>query len=97
MSHRHFADNAGFTRHCWECVHSYDWDGNIGFCDMYSNNVEKYDSPNNGSTIAGGCGHYSDGKEPEPRPMTNDERYRRVCELLEEALQLMSEWGTNSD
>ncbi len=62
--HKRFADYAGYKLHCWECVHSYDWDGHIGFCDVYGTHVKKYDSPNNGSTIAGGCGHYSDGKEP---------------------------------
>lgn len=95
MSHKRFMDGAGFTRHCWECVHSHDWNGHIGFCDVNGRCVSKYDNPYNYLTIAGSCGHYSNGKEPEPRPMTNDERYRRVCDLLEEALQLMSEWREN--
>jgi hypothetical protein len=55
--------------------------------------VEKYQSPSNPASGVGGCIHYRYLDKPEP--MTNDERYRRVCDLLEEALQLMSEWKEN--
>ena len=94
MSHKRFADAEGYVRHCWECAHSYGWDrNNTGICSVSGHIVEKYQSPSNPASGVGGCIHYRYLDKPEP--MTNDERYRRVCDLLEEALQLMSEWKEN--
>ena len=45
--HRRFTDGAGFTRHCWECVHAKDWDGECGWCELTGWVVHKTDSPNN--------------------------------------------------
>lgn len=48
---RPFTDNAGYTRHCWECVHSKDWvrdlSGHYARCEITGACVERYDSPNN--------------------------------------------------
>ena len=65
---KRFTDGAGFTRHCWECVHAKDW--RIGYgntrdatCEVYDVTVEKTDCPNNGSTYIGKiCESYDDGK-----------------------------------
>ena len=56
FAYKRFADKAGFTQHCWECVHSADWDaltGRCGRCTVYGIDVDKYDSPNNCSTYLG--------------------------------------------
>ena len=50
--HRRFADVAGFTRHCWECVHAKHWEkrpinGGRAICDAIGAYVYKFDSPNN--------------------------------------------------
>lgn len=50
--HRRFADGAGFTRHCWECVHAKGWrktmfGADIADCELTNWTVERYDSPNN--------------------------------------------------
>lgn len=45
--HRPFWDNAGYRRHCWECVHSKEWNGERGRCELGNIRVDKYDSPNN--------------------------------------------------
>ena len=57
--HRPFSDAAGFTRHCWECMHATDWDGEIGRCGLTGWFVHKYDSPDNQ------CSHLPDGCEYE--------------------------------
>ena len=51
-AHRRFADSAGYTRHCWECVHAKDWEersvtGYWGTCELTGIRVGKCDSPNN--------------------------------------------------
>lgn len=61
--HRRFCDGAGFTRHCWECDHSTDWRGGVGRCGQCGIVVDKYDSPNNGCSKAGGCGYYEHANE----------------------------------
>ena len=52
--HRRFTDGAGYTRHCWECVHAKGWrlekgtyDMNHADCELTGRVVNKYDSPNN--------------------------------------------------
>lgn len=52
--HRRFTDNAGYTRHCWECVHAKGWrlkkhssDVNLADCERTGWVVHKYDGPNN--------------------------------------------------
>lgn len=62
---RPFTDRAGYTRHCWECRHAQDWhkvntlDEYEGYCWYRAGVVGRYDSPNNGSTKAGGCVEYT--------------------------------------
>jgi len=67
-NHRRFADS-NYTRHCWECIHAKDWHKGQAIagegddwatCDVDGRRVGKYDSPNNPSSIAGGCWHYDD-------------------------------------
>ena len=51
--HRPFSDNAGYTYHCWECVHAKDWITvpaqvlYIANCELTRKVVTKFDSPNN--------------------------------------------------
>ena len=52
--HKRFADNAGYTRHCWECIHATDWRKGlynvpIATCELSGKNMEKFDSPDNPS------------------------------------------------
>ena len=53
MTRKRFADNAGFTRHCWECIHSGGWhrvdsiEVQEGVCELTGRRIGKYDSPNN--------------------------------------------------
>ena len=69
MTRKRFADNAGFTCHCWECIHSRDWhrvdsiDVQEGVCELTGRTVGKYDCPNNI------CSHVG----PECRYETEDE------------------------
>ena len=46
-----FADKAGYTRHCWECVHAVGWvrdlSGYYARCEVTNQCVNRYDSPNN--------------------------------------------------
>lgn len=61
MVRKKFTDNAGYTRHCWECANSRfkKIDGTYyGHCLARSMDVEKYDSPNNPCSFAGGCWQY---------------------------------------
>lgn len=49
---KRFTDSAGYTRHCWECIHATDWRKGlygipIATCELSGKNMEKYDSPNN--------------------------------------------------
>ncbi len=54
---KRFTDTAGFTRHCWECIHAKNWrkgftfggkiDGNVADCELTKVSVGKFDSPNN--------------------------------------------------
>ena len=60
--HKRFTDGAGFTRHCWECVHATNWrkvisfDGNEADCELTGRHVEKHSSPNNQCSHVGiGC------------------------------------------
>lgn len=51
--HKRFADNAGYTRHCWECTHAKEWKdtdtikGKCATCELTGVTVYKHDSPNN--------------------------------------------------
>lgn len=50
--HRRFTDGAGFTRHCWECVHARRWTPNVligtfAECKLTGRYVKKYSSPDN--------------------------------------------------
>lgn len=69
MPRKRFTDGAGFTRHCWECVHAKDWHDGLfntrgATCEVYDIGVDKTDSPNNVSTYVGKiCGSYDDEKE----------------------------------
>lgn len=53
MPRRRFSDNAGYTRHCWECRHAKGWrsvntiDGHEARCELTGAKIGKYDSPNN--------------------------------------------------
>lgn len=54
MTHQRFSDAAGYTRHCWECVHAKDWTeaskaigGSRATCELTLRPVWKYDSPSN--------------------------------------------------
>ena len=54
MAHRPFTDEAGYTRHCWECKHAKDWTemsktigGYRGTCEITLRTVQKYYSPSN--------------------------------------------------
>lgn len=64
--HKRFCDNAGFTRHCWECKHATNWrkvnsiDGNEADCEVYGITVGRYDSPNNGCSKARNCYDYKE-------------------------------------
>ena len=66
--HRRFSDSAGFTRHCWECVHAKDWEtrsvtGDWATCELTGRHVGKCDSPNNiCSRLPAGC-EYDDGMD----------------------------------
>jgi hypothetical protein len=68
MARKRFTDGAGFTRHCWECVHAKDWHKGFGYiptatCEVYGITVERTDSPNNCCTYVGKiCYSYDDGK-----------------------------------
>lgn len=64
---KRFCDGAGYTQHCWECIHAKGWckgqaiagaGDDLATCDIDGRRVGKYDSPNNPSSIAGGCGCY---------------------------------------
>ena len=51
---KRFTDAAGYTRHCWECVHAKDWrketnviGDDIADCELTGRVVRKYASPNN--------------------------------------------------
>jgi hypothetical protein len=55
---KRFCDGAGFTQHCWECIHAKDWHEGFGYvkcatCEVYDMTVEKTDCPNNGSSYIG--------------------------------------------
>ena len=56
---RRFADGAGFTRHCWECVNAKGWrkgmfsKADIAKCELTGMIVTKFDSPNNQSSHVG--------------------------------------------
>lgn len=65
--HRRFADGAGFTQHCWECIHAKDWHEDLmvkyAICEVYGICVEREDSPNNGSNYIGKiCSSYDRGE-----------------------------------
>jgi len=51
--HRRFTDNAGYMRHCWECVHAKGWRRGafswvyVAKCELTGRRVYKLDSPNN--------------------------------------------------
>lgn len=47
-----FTDHAGFTRHCWECVHAKGWTPNVfsgpwATCELTGRSVKRLDSPDN--------------------------------------------------
>ena len=56
---RRFTDGAGFTRHCWECIHAKGWrkgmfsKADIAKCELTGMIVTKHDSPNNQSSRVG--------------------------------------------
>lgn len=65
--HKRFADRAGYTRHCWECVHAKGWQMGYGYnviarCEMTDGLVGKYDSPYNPCCHLD-CGSYYDGSD----------------------------------
>ena len=65
--HARFADGAGYTRHCWECIHAEHWKRDdfgrwMADCPVLDKHVEQFDSPNNGSSKAAECMDYDDGK-----------------------------------
>lgn len=66
--HARFADGAGYTRHCWECIHAEGWNRDrfmnawVASCPELGDYVGQFDSPNNQSSNAAGCTHYDDGK-----------------------------------
>ena len=63
--HRPFVDNAGYTRHCWECNHSRNWFDVFGECELTGKRVHKFDSPNNQcSHLPAGC-EYEYGRRSE--------------------------------
>lgn len=70
---KRFSDGAGFTQHCWECVHAKDWREGFGYvkvatCEVYGIAVERYDSPNNGCTYVGKvCHDYDRGEARDGR------------------------------
>ena len=59
VKRKRFWDGAGFGNHCWECINSTGWHGEIGKCAQTGITVGKYDSPNNGCSNADGCGYYT--------------------------------------
>lgn len=66
--HRRFTDGAGFTRHCWECVHAKDWmersvTGYWGTCELTGRYVGKTDSPNNQCSRLPTTCEYDDGRK----------------------------------
>ena len=68
--HKRFTDGAGFTRHCWECVHATNWrkvislDGHEADCELTGHRVEKHSSPNNQCSHVGiGC-RYETKEDP---------------------------------
>lgn len=62
-NHKRFSDNAGYTRHCWECKHAVGWhktntmDRFEAICDRSGRKVGKYDSPNNPCCHLLHCGY----------------------------------------
>lgn len=62
MRRKRFTDNAGYTRHCWECLNSTDWEEGRGICSILLMDVERHDSPNNPCSTAGGCYLYTTTK-----------------------------------
>lgn len=62
--HKWFIDGAGYTRHCWECVHAKKWECMFGEhfakCEVTGHLVAKHDSPNNPCCHLE-CGSYDDG------------------------------------
>lgn len=68
--HKRFADNAGFTRHCWECVHARGWHrgqfshDDVAVCELTGKGVGKFYSPNNQCSHVGiGC-RYETKEDP---------------------------------
>lgn len=65
MACRRFTDNAGYTRHCWECTHATDWhdeneiESPFAMCNVDGRRVSKYDSQNNPCSVARGCFDYA--------------------------------------
>ena len=67
--HRRFADNAGFTQHCWECVHARGWHrgqfshDDVAVCELTGKGVGKFYSPNNQCSHVGvECRYETRGK-----------------------------------
>ncbi len=63
---KRYTDSAGFTQHCWECVHAKDWRdalyGKVADCEVHGICVGREDSPNNGCTYVGRiCHDYTTG------------------------------------
>ena len=61
MRRRRFADRAGYTRHCWECLRSKGWQQDVGWCGRHGMLVGKYDSPANCASVAAKCADYAGG------------------------------------
>jgi hypothetical protein len=66
MSRRRFTDAAGYTIHCWECVHSTEWKNGCSRCELTHRVVFKADSPNNQ------CSHVGNECRYETRKVTRD-------------------------
>lgn len=66
--HRQFTDRAGYTRHCWECVHAKNWRPKwitgepMAYCVLIDHFVDKFDSPNNPCSHLGTECYYDDGR-----------------------------------
>lgn len=62
---KRFTDGAGYTRHCWECVHAKDWecifDKFVATCEVHDIAVGKDESPDH-SYDALWCKSYDDGR-----------------------------------
>lgn len=64
--HRRFTDTAGYTCHCWECVHAKGWRNNMfgdpwAECELTGWAVNRFDSPNNQcSHLPIGCDYEED-------------------------------------